>query len=253
MPAHSSPNVGPAKPSIRASSGSSPIAHIMSRKLSPAACTSISTWPGLDGWGARTPNPARRAPRYGRSLRSHVDGLAQRGGRPGAGEAHGARAVSRRSRSRPLRLPARRRSARARSPGVGSARKIHQANRQPRHLVDEHAGKAPEGTADRTMLWCARRGLLRVAGDDPEHGMALGGACRDPGQCGDLLRYLLDQVAVARFFGEEKNNLPAFRRQRWLPSAARCGESSGDRASVPGGLPRPGVSCRAAGKRHPRR
>jgi hypothetical protein len=36
-PAHSSPKVGPANPSISASSGSSPIAHIMSRKLSPAA------------------------------------------------------------------------------------------------------------------------------------------------------------------------------------------------------------------------
>src|SRR6516164_4173036 len=37
IPAHSRPKVGPAKPSISASSGSSPIAHIMSRKLSPAA------------------------------------------------------------------------------------------------------------------------------------------------------------------------------------------------------------------------
>ena len=83
MPAHSSPKVGPANPSISASSGSSPIAHIMSRKLSPAACTSTSTWPGPTGRGAPTSHPRESRPPGWRlpSVRTS-EGSANRGGRP---------------------------------------------------------------------------------------------------------------------------------------------------------------------------
>jgi hypothetical protein len=38
--------------------------------------------------------------------------------------------------------------------------------------------------------------------------MAFGGACRDPGQCGDLLRYLFDRITLARLVGEEQDDLP---------------------------------------------
>jgi hypothetical protein len=58
------------------------------------------------------------------------------------------------------------------------------------------------------------RGLLRVASNYPKHSTALGGDCRDPGQCGDLLRYLLDWVTVARLFGEEEDNLSFVVRSR---------------------------------------
>ena len=59
------------------------------------------------------------------------------------------------------------------------------------------------------------RGLLRFAGDHPKHGIALDRERCDPGQCGDLLRNLLDRVTVARLFGEKKDNLPRFVVTPW--------------------------------------
>jgi len=55
------------------------------------------------------------------------------------------------------------------------------------------------------MMW--RRGLLRLAGDDPERGTALAGNRRDPSQRGNLFRDVQCRIAVARFLGQEENDV----------------------------------------------
>ena len=58
MPAHSRPSDGPLKPPSSASSGSSPCAHITSRKFSADAWTSIATSPGPGGAGSAALHPS---------------------------------------------------------------------------------------------------------------------------------------------------------------------------------------------------
>ena len=83
MPAHSSPKVGPANPSISASSGNSPIAHITSRKLRPAAWTSIATSPGPGERGTIVCHPSASSPLCCAVVNAAMSvGAAQRGGRP---------------------------------------------------------------------------------------------------------------------------------------------------------------------------
>ncbi len=83
IPAHSRPKAAPAKPSISASSGSNPNAHIRSRKLTPAARTSISTSFRPIGFGLRTSQSSDSSPPGWLAAKPSAAGPAARcGGRP---------------------------------------------------------------------------------------------------------------------------------------------------------------------------
>ena len=213
MPAHSSPKVGPAKPSISASSGSSPIAHIMSRKLRPAACTSIATSPFPRSRCAIGFQLSASSP-PGRSLLSpsRSPGSAQRGGRP----------RRRRSTCRPVGVQTISVSGVA-APISRSSRSAISVPPSPGGMSTSFSDsrgisltsvrrKPPKRGADQVGIRTARL-LLRAAGHDPQRDAAQCRRSRNPSDARQQLGRAGHRVGL---FTDEQNREPGLRLRRFV-------------------------------------